>query len=184
MRAAAIASFFLLFSLQSAPWAAGTETSSDCLKQVFGKYCLGGSMQQLLRRQPYGMLSQQSGERRAVIYPQGRERTYVMAYQGKIYKVLHTFEPASQSKLKELLERLESKYGAYRDSSHYPAYVRTQAARIGAIRRGEGELIYRWQSPDESWSVELSWTRRLGISLAYLANALDEKQQQALNSGF
>jgi hypothetical protein len=62
-------------------------------------------------------------------------------------------------------------------------YVRTQAARIGAIRRGEGKLIYRWQRPDGGWSVELSWIRRLGISLAYLANALDEKQQQALNSG-
>jgi hypothetical protein len=183
MRAAAIASFFLLFFLQSSLWGAGTGASSDCLKQVFGEYCLGGSMQQLLRLQPYGMLSQQSGERRAVIYPQGRERTYVMAYQGRIYKVLHTFEPASQSKLKELLERLKSKYGAYLDRSHYPGYVRTQAARIGAIRRGEGELRYLWQSPAKDWNIELTWTRELGIALAYLANELNQTQMKALEKG-
>lgn len=168
----------LLALLSAFPAAHGAEA---CLKRVFGEYCLGGSMQQQLQQRPYGMLSQQNGDRRAVVYLEGRERTYVMAYQGRIYKVLHTFEPASQTTLKDLLKRLESKYGAYRDHSAYPSYVRTQASRIGAIRRGEGSLRYLWQGPGEDWSIELGWTRELGISLAYLANELNQRQQQALD---
>ncbi len=176
-----LALLFLLLNVHTAGWAAGA--GETCLKMVFGDYCLGGSMQQLLQQRPYGMRSQQNSERSAVVYPEGREHTYVMAYQDRIYKILHTFEPASRVKLKDLQERLESKYGAYRDLSQYPGYARTQASRIGAIRRGEGELTYIWQSPDGDWHIELSWTRELGIALAYLANELDRTQQQAMESG-
>lgn len=157
--------------------------AEGCLKQVFSVYCLGGSMQRLMQQRPAGIPAQNSGERSAVIYIEGRERTYVMAYQGRIYKILHTFEPASQIKLKELMQRLESKYGTHRDRSHYPPYAKTMASKIGAIRRGEGELRRSWQSADGSWRVELAWTRKLGISLAYLANELDERRRQKQDSG-
>lgn len=169
----------LLISLSSVVWA---ETAPSCLKLVFDEYCLGGSMQQLRQRYPAG-LPQQQGKRSAVIYFQGRERTFVMAYEGRIYKVLHTYEPASQIQLKELQQRLEAKYGAYRDRSHYPGYARNMASQIGAIRRGEGELRYVWQFPEQTWRIELEWTRKLGITLAYLANELDDKQQAALDRG-
>ena len=181
MRRQAIIVFTLILSSLSNAGAASAEES--CLKRVFGEYCLGGSMQQLLQRHPNGMLSQQGSERSAVVYPQGREHTYVMSYQGSIYKILHTFEPANRIKLKELRERLESKYGAYRDGSQYPAYARTLASKIGAIRRGEGMLTYVWQSPGEDWNIELSWTRELGIALAYLANELNLVQLQAVERG-
>jgi hypothetical protein len=182
MRLHAFVLLLLLIAVQSVLRA--DDGTDACLKRVFGEYCLGGSLQQLLQQRPYGMpAAQQNGDRTAVIYLQGRERTYVMAYQGRIYKVLHTFEPASQVKLKDLRERLVTKYGDYRDRSYYPGYARTQASRIGAIRRGEGELRYAWQSNDASWRIELSWTRKLGISLAYLANELDREQQQAQDSG-
>lgn len=180
MRLLAMLFATLMLSLSDAWAASGGDT---CLKRVFGEYCLGGSMQQLLQRHPNGMLSQQGGERSAVVYPQGREHTYVMAYQGSIYKVLHTFEPASRIKLKELRESLELKYGAYRDRSQYPAYARSLASKIGAIRRGEGVLSYVWQSPDGKWNIELTWTRELGIGLAYLANELNLTQLQAMERG-
>lgn len=176
-----LALFTLVICFQTPAWAA--DSDGLCLKKVFGEYCLGGSLQQLLQQRPNGMRSQQKGERSAVVYPEGRERTYVMAYQGRIYKILHTFDPANRVKLKELRQRLESKYGAYRDHSQYPGYARTLASKIGSIRRGEGELNYVWQSPDGDWRVELSWTRKLGISLAYLVKELDSRQREALNNG-
>jgi hypothetical protein len=181
MRLLAIVLLSLLHAGLSNAWAASG--GEACLKQVFGEYCLGGSMQQLLQRQPNGMRSQQSRERSAVVYPQGREHTYVMAYQGRIYKILHTFEPTSRIKLKELRESLELKYGVYRDRSHYPGYARTLASKIGAIRRGEGELSYVWQSPGGEWNIELTWTRELGIALAYLAKELNLTQLQAMERG-
>ncbi|MCU7916637.1 MAG: hypothetical protein KZQ65_12315 [Candidatus Thiodiazotropha sp. (ex Gloverina cf. vestifex)] len=166
-----------LFLLLCVSWAARSDTG--CLKQAFGSYCLGGSIQQLQRQYPAGVPAQKQGDRSAVVYQNGRERTYVMAFKGQIYKVLHTYDPASQGTLKKLKERLEAKYGAYRDHSHYPAYARTKASRIGAVRRGEGELKHVWSSPEQVWRIELEWTRKLGVSLAYLANALDDEQREA-----
>lgn len=174
------ATLLLAAILVGLSWEIHAET--DCLKRVFGVYCLGGSIRQLQQQYPAGIPSQQQGERSAIVYRQGRERTYVMAFKGKIYKVLHTYDPASQFTLNELLERLESKYGPYRDQSHYPAYARSKASKIGAIRRGEGELKHIWASPERPWRIELVWTRKLGISLAYLANALDDEQREAFIS--
>jgi hypothetical protein len=180
MQLRVLAILLSLLSVQSASWAA--DGSGVCLKKVFGEFCLGGSMQQLQQQRPYGMRSQQNGQRSAVVFPEGRERTYVMAYQGRIYKVLHTFEPTGRVKLKELRERLEAKYGAHRDLSQYPGYARSLASKIGAIRRGEGELSYLWQGPEGHWSVQLTWTRELGIALAYLANELNQNQLRAMQS--
>jgi hypothetical protein len=162
---------------------ASAEPQAACLKQVFEGYCLGGDFQQLARQRPGGMPAQSEGDRSALVYQLGRERLYVMAYQGRIYKILHTYEPASQTTLKALLQQLEGKYGPYRDQSHYPGYARALASQIGAIRRGEGELVYVWQHPDEAWRIELTWTRKLGISLAYLVNDLDAKQREAVVQG-
>jgi hypothetical protein len=170
----------LLILLPRALWA---QSDPNCLKKVFNEYCLGGSMQQLRQRYPAGVPAQSQGERSAMIYYHGRERTFVMAYQGRIYKVLHTYEPASQIQLKDLQQRLETKYGPYRDQSHYPGYARNIASQIGAIRRGEGALKYVWQMPEQPWRIELEWTRKLGITLAYLANDLDDKQQKLVDSG-
>ncbi len=169
----------LLFAL-TVPQSALAE--NGCLKQVFGEYCLGGSLQRLLQRKPSG-IPQLSGDRSAVVYLQGRGRTYVMAYRDRIYKVLQTFEPATQVTLKDLNERLSAKYGPFEDLSLYPGYARNPSARISAIRRGEGELRYRWQNEGDSWRVELGWARKLGISLTYLANELDAQQQAALDKG-
>ena len=171
----------LLITLSNTLCAA--ETVPGCLKRVFDDYCLGGNLQQSMQRHPGGVPAQRQGDHGAVIYPQGHGRIYVMAYQGRIYKILQTYEPATQVQFKELLERLEEKYGPHRDLSHYPGYARNRAAQIGAIRRGEGALKYLWQVADQPWRIELEWTRRLGISLAYLANDLDKTQSAALDQG-
>jgi hypothetical protein len=170
----------ILFLISISPsLARAAEAGGDCLKRVFGEFCLGGSLSQLMQRRPGGMPARSKGERSAVVFLQGRERIYVMAYQGRIYKVLRTYEPAGHAKLKELRQRLEAKYGPSREQSRFPAYARTLAAKIGAIRRGDAELRYGWQSAVGAWRIELTWTRELGVSLAYLANELDSQQRQA-----
>ncbi|WP_316367992.1 hypothetical protein [Candidatus Thiodiazotropha sp. CDECU1] len=168
----------ILLSLTSMVLAA-EESSDGCLKRVFGHYCLGGSMAQLLQQRPAKMDPIVNGDRSGIIYTKGRERIYVMAYQGRIYKVLQTYEPSSQVTLQRLQRTLGKKYGNPQDMSHLPNYVRNMAGKIGAVRRGEGELRYRWQLPGSPWRVELGWTRKLGISLAYLVNGLDQQQREA-----
>ena len=136
-------------------------------------------MAQLLQQRPTDMDPIVNGDRSGIIHTKGRERVYVMAYQGRIYKVLQTYEPASQVTLQRLQRSLRKKYGNPQDISHLPNYVRNMAGKIGAVRRGEGELRYRWQPPASPWRIELSWTRKLGISLAYLVNGLDRQQREA-----
>ncbi len=173
----------LLFVLLLIGISGVSRSDEGCMKKVFGHYCLGGDIQQLMQQYPTGMPSQQQGERSAVVYREGREHTYVMAFQGKIYKVVHNYEPVNQATFKDLHKRLESKYGAYLDHSHYPGYARTKASKISAIRRGEGILKLIWSNPERPWRIELEWTRKLGISISYLANDLEEKQKAAMIEG-
>ncbi|MET0107975.1 MAG: hypothetical protein ABW084_03685 [Candidatus Thiodiazotropha sp.] len=168
----------ILLSLASAVLPA-EEVNDRCLKRVFIHYCLGGSMDRLLQQRPVDMDPIVNGDRAGIIYTKGRERIYVMAFQGRIYKVLKTYDPSNQVTLQRLQRTLNDKYGKHRDISYLPKYARNMAGKIGAVRRGEGELKYRWQLPLSPWRVELTWTRKLGINLAYLVNALDRQQREA-----
>ncbi len=155
------------------------ESGDGCLKRVFLHYCLGGKLSRQLARQPVDMEPIVNGDRTGIIYTKGRERVYVMAFQDRIYKILQTDDSQNQVTLQRFQRTLRSKYGNPQDISVMPGYARTLASRIGAVRRGEGEILYRWQPPGAPWRVELGWTRRLGISLAYLANELDRQQREA-----
>jgi hypothetical protein len=159
------------------------EPGDGCLKRVFMHYCLGGSISRQLERHPVDMQPVVNGERTGIIYNKGRERIYVMAYKDRIYKILQTYDSPNQVTLQRLQRSLRSKYGDPQDASLMPGYARSMAAQVGAVRRGEGEILYRWQPPGAGWRVELGWTRRLGISLAYLENALDRQQREAAESG-
>lgn len=159
------------------------EVADECLKRVFAHYCLGGSMSQLLRLRPVPMEPIVNGDRSGIIYTNGRDRIYVMAYQDSIYKVQRGYDSPNQATLQRLLRRLREMYGQPQDMSLFPRHVRNLAAKIGAVHRGDGAFQYRWQHPDSPWRVELAWTRKWGISLAYLVNGLDRQQREAGESG-
>jgi hypothetical protein len=155
----------------------------DCIRTVFEHYCLGGSFSQLIRERPSDWAPVIDGDRRGVVYRSERGLIYVMAYQDHIYKILRTYEPANQVTFKELRRHLQEKYGPPVDQSAFPDYVRNIAGKIGAVRRGEGELQLLWQLSGEAWHIELCWTRKPGLSIAYLANELDAAQRKARLDG-
>ncbi|KRT55017.1 hypothetical protein [endosymbiont of Ridgeia piscesae] len=148
-----------------------------CVRKVFRDFCLGGSLAQQLQHQPAQQPLRRKGERVGVIYRQDRERLYVMAYKGRIYKVLRSYDPASYSTYRDLQQRLTRKYGTSEERSQFPERIRSRAARISAARRGEGEFLEIWSPPGQAWRVELSWSRKLGVTLAYLVNDLDRQQK-------
>ncbi|MET0026923.1 MAG: hypothetical protein ABW101_04750 [Candidatus Thiodiazotropha sp.] len=154
-----------------------------CIRVVFEHYCLGGSFSQLLRERAPDFAPVTDGDRRGVVYRAERELVYVMAYRDHIYKILHTYEPGNQVTFKELQRHLQEKYGQPADQSVFPDYVRNMSGKIGAIRRGEGEMHLVWHPPGEAWHIELSWMRKPGISIAYLADELDAEQQKARLDG-
>lgn len=156
--------------------------AEDCLKRVFDQFCLAGDFEALLRQPPEPLFQQREGERRAAVYPQGQARIYVMAFRNRIYKVLRQDRPASPLRYQELSTALEAKYGSPQDRSSYPPYATDRNSQVAAIRRGEGEALRVWQG-GPGWRVELSWTRDLGIALAYVAEQLDAQRRQAAQQG-
>ena len=172
----------ILIGLLLAPL--GGYAEEDCLKLVFNRYCLGGDVNQSLRKNPQPLIQQPQGERLALIYPENRERIYVLAFRGRIYKVLRRYRHATQLKYEELYALLREKYGLGEDRSEFPEYARNAASRLGAIRRGEGRATHVWEPQDAAWHIELDWTREMGLTLAYIANALDEQQRRATEQGY
>lgn len=170
----------LLFIL---PVAAQAQQSGDCVKQVLDHYCLGSRLEELLRYRPVKTPIREQGDRSGVIYQEDNEKIYVMAYKGIVYKVLRTYEPEARSTLRNLQRTLQGHYGDYQDLSHYPEDTKNKARQLSSIHRGDGELRYVWQASNEPWRVELGWSRRLGISVSYFLNALDEEQKAAALRG-
>jgi hypothetical protein len=155
-----------------------------CLKLVFNRYCLGGDVNQWLHTNPQPLVRHPQGERLALIYPENRERVYVLAFRGQIYKVLRRYRQATQLKYEDLYALLRDKYGLGEDRSEFPEYALNAASRLGAIRRGEGRATHVWEPQDAPWHIELNWTREMGLTLAYIADALDEQQQRATEQGY
>ena len=81
-------------------------------------------------------------------------------------------------KYDDLLNLLTDKYGPSSDLSQFPAYVRSQASKIGAIRRGDGRSIHGWRPAGQQWHIRLSWTREMGLSLEYIADTLVDAQMR------
>lgn len=152
-----------------------------CLKQVFGLYCLGGDVNALSRQRPPAG-QERDGERLALIYDQGPEQDYVLAFRGVIYKVVRQFRIETQLKFQDIYNQLREKYGTGEDRSLFPGYADTPASRQGSIRRGDGKAIYVW-APAETWRIELTWNREFGLSLAYVQNALESQQRAAVQRG-
>jgi hypothetical protein len=176
--AAALAAVLLIGSPLPIPAA----TDAECLKRVFNRHCLGGDIGAAARRHP-PVLHHVAGERTALVYDDGPEPVYVLGWRGTVYKVVRRYRVASRLRYDELRGLLQGKYGGGRDRSRFAPSADTPGRRRIAIRRGEGRAAHHWRG-GEDWRIELSWTRELGLALAYIADDLDRQQGAALRSGF
>ena len=161
---------------------AGAHADGACLKLVFDRYCLGGDVNRQLSDSPPPIARQSQGNSLALVFADGTTPLYVLAFSGRIYKAVRTYDGATQLRFDDLYNRLRGKYGPGTDRSRFPDNAATPAARLASIRRGEGRAVHRWE-PSKDWFVELSWTRELGISLAYVATELNAKRSAQLDGG-
>ncbi len=162
--------------------AAAVAAQATCLKQVFGRFCLGGDINVLLQQAPAPLFTQRDGERHAAKYVGIHGRRYVMAFRGRIYKVVKEDRPSTELHFNDMTTLLSEKYGPPEDHSRFPHYAKTRGARTVSIRRGEGKAAMVWR-PQAGWHVELSWTRELGVALSYIADELDAQRRQAMEQG-
>lgn len=161
----------------------GAVAAADpCLKMVFGRYCLGGEAAPLLQAQPQPLTRLTEGNSLAVVFPEEVDEIYVMAYRGRIYKVLRAYRVATQLRYDDIYNLLKEKYGPGEDQSRFPEYAATPGRRLASIRRGEGRALHVWK-PADTWHIELTWTRELGLALAYVANAIEAQRAAEVAGG-
>jgi hypothetical protein len=158
------------------------QAPEPCLKLVFGHYCLGGDVNPLLQAQPPPLARETEGSSLALVFSEDIDQIYVMAFGGQVYKVLRAYRVATQLRFDELYALLREKYGPGEDASRFPEYASTPGRRLASIRRGEGRALHVWR-PAENWHIELSWTRELGLSLAYIADAIEAERTSQLGRG-
>jgi hypothetical protein len=169
----------VLVLLVVAPAAMGV-AAEPCMKRVFNRFCLGGDVNEVLNSVSSSVARRREGDRLGLVFYEGQDKLYVLAFQGRIYRVLKLYEPATLLRYRDLRELLTRTYGAPVDESRYPAYARGPASQTGAIRRGEGQARLVWQ-PKPDWSVVLQWNRENGLSLAYQDPKARRAMQQAFN---
>ena len=155
----------------------------QCAKLVFGSYCLGGEINAMQVQGTPPLFQETDGDHRAVVFVDGSEKVYVLAFRNRIYKVVRQYQPATQLRYEDLYNLLRGKYGPAEDRSEFPAYATTPGRRVGSIRRGDGRAVYYWK-PADTWHIELSWTREMGVALAYIDTALDRQQEASVEKGF
>jgi hypothetical protein len=153
-----------------------------CLKMVFGRYCLGGDVSPLLQSAPAPTVYQNVADSLALVFPDGVNQLYVLAFSKRIYKVVRADGVATQLRFDDIYRQLCEKYGPGEDRSQFPEYASTPAARLASIRRGEGRAEHQWL-PSTSWHIELAWTREMGISLSYVATVLNNARATRIEGG-
>jgi hypothetical protein len=159
------------------------QADNSCLLLVFDQYCLGGDIFELKHGQPNFIHQQREGERFALIYPAGREKDYIMANRGQIYKVLRKFDPSTSIRYREWRNRLTKQYGRPSEQSRFPLNATGLAAKISAIQRGEGRALLIWYPRATPWHVELGWTGEMGLYLAYIINRESVRQPEGAAPG-
>ncbi len=162
--------------------AGGAWAEGECLKLVFGRYCLGGDVGPLLQGPAQPLARETEGKGLALVFDDEADRVYVLSYGGRIYKVLRSHGVATQLRFEEILALLREKYGMGEDRSQFPEGAATPGRRLAAIRRGEGRALQVWR-PSDAWHIELSWTRETGLALAYVADAIEAERAAELSQG-
>lgn len=181
LRSVAWASLVLLTLVA---WGAQGQASAEdpCLKLVFGRYCLGGDVTPLTQTTPAPLARQTEGKSLALVFPEDVDQIYVLAFDGRIYKVVRSYRVETQLRFDEIYNLLRQKYGPGEDQSRFPEQATTPGRRLASIRRGEGRALHVWH-PADAWHIELSWTREFGLSLSYIADAIEAEREAHLSSG-
>lgn len=160
----------------------GAFATEPCLKLVFGRYCLGGDVNPLLQTQPPPLARETEDNSLALVFAEDIDQVYVLAFGGRIYKVLRSYRMATQLRYDEMYALLREKYGPGEDRSRFPDYASTAGRRLASIRRGEGRALHLWK-PADNWHIELTWTREMGLSVAYIADAIEAERQAQVARG-
>ncbi len=152
--------YLRLIGLAAAGWLAlvisvPAHAQSGCIKEVFHKYCLGGSIQSVLNTQAPTRTVQENAATTYTFSDAG-EQTHVVVHQGRIATVWRSYRPPTQDTFNRLRSDLRGLYGEPR--------------RVVGSGAKQGRVSDIWdQGP---WRVTLMWASGRDTRLVYAHEGL------------
>ena len=140
--------------------------SSDCVKLVFNRFCLGGPSESLPAVEPLPERSQETEYFQVL----GSDKYLEVGVVNDQISLLTRYEqPGDWLNFTDWRSKLIRLYGQPEDLSSFPAYASSRSSRLNAINAGRGYAHVRWQQP--GFSIALVWNHRDHIELRYQLDA-------------
>jgi hypothetical protein len=149
-------------SLQAKP----PQLPSDCMKVVFGSFCLGAPISTLPANP-----APKSDDMWIYAEPQP---TAVTVVESRIAVVGRFYTPGTWLTYRNLEGDLIEKYGKGKDLSFFPSYADDSSSRETAISLKKGRAIHSWQQ--QGFTVQLRWDNSEHVALLYFHDKLEAKR--------
>jgi hypothetical protein len=162
-----IFSILALVTLDPSPTRAQKGTPADCLKKVFGSFCLGSSVSSLPPNP-----SRKTDDGWSYADPQP---TIVTLVDGRVAAVGRQYSPGTWLTYRDLEGTLIEKYGPGKDLSFFPFYHADDPdTRATAFALKRARAVRSWQQ--EGYTIQLRWENREHVVLNYFHNDLESKR--------
>jgi len=161
------ASLFLLPFL-CACTAVQSAAAQECIKLIFNRYCLGGTIASLPDSATEVALEDDASTRRFTDND-GDRHVEILSVHGRIVRVSRRHPPGDWLNFTQWKTKLVRLYGSGDDRSSFPAYAGSRSSKLNAINAGRGSALLFWQQ--RGWSVALRWDHRDYIALDYVIDS-------------
>jgi hypothetical protein len=162
MKKSLVASAAAGFIVAGLSMQASAQTPQGCAKEVFNKYCLGGSADPLLSRNSPHRTSEKDGVT-LYVFQDGPDQTNVAVFAGSIGSVSRRYAGSTQT-FDQMSKELRGFYGEPR---------RTTAPG--------GRITELWDRGD--WRINLSWDGTRDVVLTYNHEGLQAARRAAKGKG-
>ena len=149
----------------SVPSQPTTPLPNDCMKVVFGAFCLGG---------PGSALPPNGTRKDNTLFYTEPETTAVTIVDERAAAIGRFYKPGTWLTYNRVESDLVEKYGKGKDLSFYPSYANDSSSKETSISLKTGRAIRSWQQV--GFTIQLKWEDRDHVTLLYFHDDLEAKR--------
>jgi hypothetical protein len=154
--------------------ARATELPADCMKVVFGSFCLGGAASSLPANP-----AEKAEDMRMYRLP---EPTLARLVDGRIAGVARFYAPGTWLTYRKVESDITEKYGAGQDLSFFPSYANDSSSQETAISLKKGVAGKSWKQ--QGYTIQLKWEDSQHVILMYFHDELEAKRSAKKKSEY
>ncbi len=142
-----------------------TAYADDCVKQVFNRYCLGGSIDTYLEAENTPQtIALENGDTQYLL--QDNKKTIVLTtHENNITTITRRETPGDWINFTAWKVKIVRLYGKGEDLSDFPRYASSRSSRLNALNAGRGHAEFAWDQQDHV--IKLIWDTPDFVKLSY-----------------